>query len=228
MGGAPTTAIETLLSRHGALRWSQDPYRRHPAGSTLSAAAEDLRSLHQADDSLALKARDGERGAFEQLVRRHHRAALAVAERFLGDHSAAEDVVQEAFIKVYRALPGFEARGRFRAFLLTVVRNECKMVRRSAAATRRMHDRYAAVDEENAPTADAEVMAAEWRRQVGAALASLKDPLLQTVKLRFDADLSQEEIAKALGIPVGTVKSRLSSGVAKLRRKLRGQPPCQR
>jgi len=79
-----------------------------------------------ADDAvLVAAARGGDLGAFEALVRRHTRTVYAHALRFFGDHSAAEDVVQEVFVKVFRSLGSFDEKSRFSTWLYRVTRNTC-------------------------------------------------------------------------------------------------------
>src|SRR5688572_31952924 len=83
------------------------------------------------DDELMVLARGGLATAFDALVRRHQARALRVASRLLGSSAVAPDVVQNAFIEVYRALSRYQARGHFSAYFYRILLNQCRMLQRS-------------------------------------------------------------------------------------------------
>ena len=178
------------------------------------------------DDDLMRLARGGAPDAFAVLVRRHQVHVLRLAARQLGRGAAVADVAQNAFIAVYLALPRYEARGRFTAYLYRAVLNECRMARRSDRTRARVavpldmggadQDRVASP----AISAEATILAYERQRQVEAAVGRLSDKLRDVVSLRYAAGLSHDEIAETLKIPLGTVKRRLFDAMEKLRQHL--------
>jgi RNA polymerase sigma-70 factor, ECF subfamily len=156
------------------------------------------------DIALTLAARDGDIDAFETLVRTHTPAAYAHALRFFGDSFAAEDVVQEAWIKVYRALDTFDGRSRFSTWLYRVVRNTClDQVRQG----KRRPIPVESLDPEppSGDFADAVALSESLERALRG-LAQEDRDALSAVSL---FDLTYAEAAEALGVPVGTVKSRV-------------------
>lgn len=175
--------------------------------------ADDPRS----DEQLVDAANCGEAAALEALYLRYRAWVMARAARICGAEDAA-DVLQDAFIYVFGKFPGFELRARFTTFLYPVVRN-------LALARLRRRGRVLPLDEadmaaehaESVPLLDAE-----------AGMRDIVDRLppaqQEAVLLRFVDGLTQAEIAQALGVPVGTVKSRLHHAIANLRRSLSGRP----
>lgn len=178
-----------------------------PASGEMSHEGRD-------DDSLMLLARGGVTAAFEVLVRRHQGRALRVAGRYLGDPYAARDVVQNAFIAVYRLLPQYQPRGRFSSYLLAVLLNQCRLEVR-----RRGHVRLVETAELGPLSSgyDESILARERARELDRALGRLSAKVREVVILRFAAGLSHQEIAEILAIPVGTAKRRLFDGLEKLR-----------
>ena len=187
-----------------------------------TTGGEDTAVPARTDDELMLAARQGELGAFDALVRRHQHRALLVASRYLGEASLAQDVAQSAFLEVYRGLDRYRAGGRFPGFLYAVLLNQCRMVRRTQAYEARAR-RAVAVEEPPQPTAGPEAAAQRRQRrgEVDRAVGQLSDKLRAVVVLRFAGDLSYQEIADALHVPLGTVKRRLFDGVQRLRRLVR-------
>jgi RNA polymerase sigma-70 factor (ECF subfamily) len=171
----------------------------------------------RSDDELMLLARGGSSAAFDTLVRRHQQRVLSVAARRLGRPALAADVAQNAFIEVYRALPRYRARGRFRAFLYQILLNQCRMLERSHRIEARVLETV--TDVHPLPPED-EILAREWRREVEVALGGLSHKLRDVILLRYSADLGYAEIAEALRVPVGTVKRRLFDGLAQLRERV--------
>ena len=156
------------------------------------------------DTALTLAAKGGDLGAFETLVRAHTPAVDAHALRFFGDPSAAEDVVQEVWIKVYRTLDSFDGRSRFSTWLYRVTRNTClDQVR----AGKRVPVPTDSLDPPPTPGDFADEVALS---------ASLEHAMSQLAPEDRDAlsavsvfDLSYAEAAATLGVPVGTIKSRV-------------------
>jgi RNA polymerase sigma-70 factor (ECF subfamily) len=156
------------------------------------------------DAALLAAARDGDLDAFEALVREHTRTVYAHALRFFGDPTAADDTVQEVWIKVYRSLDSFDGRARFSTWLYRVTRNACLDAVRAGARRPVPVD---VVDVVAAPgdLAD-EVALTASVEQAMRTLAPEDRDALSAVALY---GLTYAELAETLKIPVGTVKSRV-------------------
>ena len=170
------------------------------------------------DDELVSAACRGDTEAFTTLVERHRRDALRVAYGIADGE--ADDVAQEAFLKAYRHLPGFREGSSFRAWLLAIVANEARnrrrsFVRRSALVLRVRDEPVLATDD----PADAALRGAR-RQEVLDAVARLPDRDREVISLRYFAQLSEAEMAAGLGCAPGTVKSRLSRALDRLRVEL--------
>jgi RNA polymerase sigma-70 factor (ECF subfamily) len=170
---------------------------------------------------LIARARRGDVSAYEDLVRAFqdiaHRAAYLI-----GGADDAEDAVQEAFVKAYRALPSFRDGSPFRPWLLRIVSNEARNRRRAAGrranlALRIIEDRPT---DDAAPSPEEAVLVQERRQALAAAIGELREEDRLVVTCRYLLQLSEAETAETLGIPAGTVKSRLSRSLAQLRGRL--------
>jgi RNA polymerase sigma-70 factor, ECF subfamily len=173
----------------------------------------------RSDDELMLLARGGLEAAFSRLIRRHQARTLRLAVRYLGRESLAADVAQDTFVEVFRALPHYQAHGKFSSYLYRVLLNRCHMTWRSARAEQRALE-Y--VGEDVSEVDEAELLLRERRRDLGVALGQLSEKLRSVVLLRYSAGLSYDEIADTLEIPSGTVKRRLFDAMTKLRGSLEG------
>jgi RNA polymerase sigma-70 factor, ECF subfamily len=174
------------------------------------------RPLEEAE--LIERARRGEVMAYEELVRRYQDVAVRAAHLIAPDGDA-EDAAQEAFVKAYAALPRFRAGSPFRPWLLRIVTNEARNRRRSAGrrtglALRAAEDRPLG---DAAPSPESAVLANESRAALVAALNLLRDEDREVIGARYFLELSEAETADSLGIPRGTVKSRLSRALGRLR-----------
>jgi RNA polymerase sigma-70 factor, ECF subfamily len=167
------------------------------------------------DDALMLLSRSGRSDAFDALVCRHEARVLGVAAKYMGSVAAAKDIAQCTFLEIYRALPQYQPRGKFAAYLYRVLLNQCRMAWRSKRYEERAW-RFA-ISEADERMSDDQLLERERRRQVERLLALLSEKLRAVIVLRFGGDLSYEEIATTLEIPLGTVKRRLFDGLAKLR-----------
>lgn len=171
------------------------------------------------DTELIERARAGDVAGYGELVRRHEEVAVRTAYLACGDAAEAEDAAQEAFLKAYAALGRFRPGAPFRPWLLRIVVNEARNRRRSAGrraglALRMAEDRPAG---DAAPSPEAAVLAAEARGNLLAALERLGDDDRLVIGCRYLLELSEIETAAALGVPRGTVKSRLSRALGRLR-----------
>jgi len=191
-----------------------------------------------ADADVVQRARAGDHAAFRVLVERYQGRAYRLALRVLRDEDQAQDVVQDAFLKVYGSLDRFEGRSSFYTWLYRIVMNLCLDRKR-----RDRSDREVEWDEETAggsladPTGadlaqsgpEAEVERSELRTCVTRAIETLPEDARRAIQLREIDGLSYKEIAEALGIPKGTVMSRLYYARRRLQEALRaaGVDPFQ-
>jgi RNA polymerase sigma-70 factor (ECF subfamily) len=157
------------------------------------------------------------------LVARHQTVAFRTAYVICGDAAEAEDAAQEGFMKARAALDRFRPDAPFRPWLLQIVANEARNRRRAAGRRFALAGRVAATESRApVPLPEAEALAGSDRRELAEALARLAPEHRQVVTLRYLLDLSEAECAAALGCRPGTVKSRLSRALAKLRAELEG------
>ncbi len=166
------------------------------------------------------RARDGDVPAFEALVRAHQAIAFRTAWIASGGADDAEDAAQEGFMKAFAALPRFRSGAPFRPWLLTIVANEARNRRRSAnrreaLALRAPEASMGAAEVE--PSPEAAILALERRTALLEAIRRLPVPDQEVISYRFLLELSEAETAAALGVPVGTAKSRLSRAMDRLR-----------
>lgn len=177
---------------------------------------------------LVRRAQRGELAAFNTLVVRHQDAAFSLAYRFLRSRESAEDVTQEAFLRAFRRLDTFRG-DRFRSWLLRIVANAARdELRRRKRRPQRSLDE--ARDDPDMPNIDpveprpgpqAAAENADLRRVLDEALGQLPEDWRLVVLLSDVHGLAYDEVAASAGIPVGTVKSRLSRARARLREILR-------
>ena len=162
----------------------------------------------------------GDRTAFGHLVRRHAPIAKRMAVLW-GAGAEADDVVQDAFVKAYAALPRFRADGEFRGWLLTIVRNETRNLFRSRGR-RAAREELALLPESDLALDDPEAAAlgAVRRRELLAEVRRLPVELREVVACRYLLELSEAETAATLSIPGGTVKSRLHRALTILRKEM--------
>jgi RNA polymerase sigma-70 factor (ECF subfamily) len=163
--------------------------------------------------------------AYEELVRRHQAVAIRTAHLFAPD-ADAEDAVQEAFVKAYAALGRFRAGAPFRPWLLRIVANEARNRRRSAGrrAGLALRSVEARRPDAAAPSPESADLADEQRGWLLAGVNALRDEDREVIAARYFLDLSETESAELLGVPRGTVKSRLSRALGRLRARLEIEP----
>ena len=160
--------------------------------------------------------------AYEELVRRYQEIAYRTAHVVGGGSGDAEDAAQDAFTKAYYALPRFRPGSPFRPWLLKIVANEARNRRRAAGrratlALRAAEDRPL---DDAAPSPESAVLAQERREALLGALALLREEDREVISCRYFLELTEAETAAALDVPAGTVKSRLSRALLRLRRAL--------
>ncbi|HXH23330.1 MAG TPA: sigma-70 family RNA polymerase sigma factor [Dehalococcoidia bacterium] len=180
------------------------------------------------DDSLLDRARRGDLAAFNALVEEHQAIVYNVCLRMLGSPAAAEDAAQEAFISAWRNLGSLRG-DQFRAWLLRIAANACRdelrrRSRRPAASLQAAFEEGMAEPADPEPAPETSLLSAELRGQVQEALLLLPEDQRLAVVLCDLQGLEYDEIARVTGTNIGTVKSRLSRGRARLRALLLAKP----
>lgn len=167
---------------------------------------------------LMARVRDRDAAAFEQLYDGYHRLVYGIALRILADVSAAEDVTQAVFLKLWSS-PLLFAKGNFGAWIARVARNRALDVVRSRAvrSEREMPDAMP-LDDALEDTAFANIDA----ERVRSVLSQLPQEQRHPIELGFFGGITHEEIAQQTGVPLGTVKTRIRTGLRKLRAQLEG------
>lgn len=172
---------------------------------------------------LVARAQAGETAAFEQLVAVYQRRIYAFALAFAGNEAEARDLAQEALIKVYRSIGSYRFQASFATWLYAIVRHEFLDFQKSRAARERalcspIEDEAERLYE--AARAEEGLLRRDERRALWAALRRVPAAYRQVVVMFDVQGLAYDEIAQALGVPVGTVKSRLKRGRDALRSEL--------
>lgn len=168
------------------------------------------------------RARAGDVAAYEELVRQYQQIAFRVAYVIAGSAHEAEDAAQEGFLRAYRAIGQLRADAPLRPWLLTIIANAAR-TRRASAARHPTLTLDTAVDRaasalDSSPEQAA--LIAEQRRELLAAIQALRADDREVIACRYLLDLSEAETAGVLGCPRGTVKSRLSRALQRLRQQL--------
>ena len=185
----------------------------------------DIRVL--ADEELMQLVRAGDTRAFEIVFDRHSGAAFSLAYRMCGRQSMAEDVVQEAFVSLWRSGARYDAtRGSVRTWVLSVVRNRAiDAFRRESAKGGRDVSEEGIAERMPAPElTDAEVERRDEARQVRKALVELPPDQRQVIELAYFGGFTHSQIADMLALPSGTVKGRMRLGLTKMRLALGDSP----
>jgi RNA polymerase sigma-70 factor (ECF subfamily) len=176
------------------------------------------------DAELVERAKNGDMNAYEGLVQRYQELAFRVAYHVTGNAPDAEDAAQEAFLNAYHGLGRFRAGAPFRPWLLRIVANEAHNRRTSANRRQVLVERVQATQAsgEAAPSPEAAAEAGEFRATLTQAMRRLREDDRLIIAYRLFFDLSEAEMAQALHCPRGTVKSRLSRALGRLRAALPG------
>jgi len=176
--------------------------------------------------SLVARAKRGDAAAYEELVRMHQAIAFRIAFVAAGDRADAEEAVQDGFVKAHRALGRFRDDAPFRPWILRIVANEARNRRRSAGRRAGLAPRAAAAASgDAAPSPEAAALSHERRDALLAALCALDERDREVLVHRFILDLGEEETAAALGVRRGTVKSRTSRALGRMRSALGEERP---
>jgi RNA polymerase sigma-70 factor (ECF subfamily) len=167
------------------------------------------RSMQDADADLVRRAQRGDEKAFEELVERHQRFAFNVAYRVLGERREAEDITQEAFLRAWRALPGFRGEARFTTWLYRIVRNLCLNRLPSLRRELRTGDNLEQLLVDKGTSPPASLQAREKLAFLHAQLPSLPRKYRLVLTMRYLEEMSYREIAAQLDLPMGTVKTHI-------------------
>lgn len=184
------------------------------------------------DAEVVARARKGDHAAFRVLVERYEGRVFRMAVRVLRDEEQARDAVQDAFIKVYGSLDRFEGRSGFYTWLYRIVMNQCLDRKRRDKSDREVEwkDEVESLRMDGAPALvgdpapggpEVQVGRLELRKIMATAIDALPEDARRTIQLREIDGLSYKEIAEALGIPKGTVMSRLHYARQRLQELLR-------
>ena len=183
--------------------------------------AHDIRDL--ADEEVMQLVQRGDSRAFELLYDRHGGAAYSLAYRIVGKQSAAEDVVQEALLSIWRSRLRYDqTRGSVRNWILGIVHNRAiDGLRRNSVHDRRRATLEVVEERFEAPErTDVEVARREEARGVRGALETLPDEQRRTLELAYFGGFTHTQIAEMVHEPVGTVKGRMRLGLEKMRPQL--------
>ncbi len=176
-------------------------------------------------DSLIEQCLAGDQVAWEQIVRQNWRKVFNVAYKFVGKHDEAEDLTQDIFLKIFKALKTFDRRANFQTWIISISRNLCIDHYRSVRKERQTIARDVDSNDLQPATSDrgpyAQAEHHDLREQLRQALETLPLTLRTAVVLRDLQELSYQEIADRLGLPEGTVKSRINRGRIELAHQLR-------
>ena len=195
------------------------PTAAAPAPASSLDAASESNLIARAADATAPGSQ--RRQAFGELVDRHADRVHDTLAKLLGDPHEASDAAQEAFLKAWRKLDTFRGESSFRTWLTRIALNAAASRRRTAARRgARIGLPPVPREDARAPAPDAAALDEERDDAVRAAVASLSDDYRAVLVLKEFEELSYEAIAEAVGVPVGTVRSRLHRGRTELRRRL--------
>ncbi|MFM7060793.1 MAG: sigma-70 family RNA polymerase sigma factor [Actinomycetes bacterium] len=180
---------------------------------------EDLREASDAKLVVAIGRYSQE--ALAEAYRRHGGAAFGLAQRLVGDRSMAEEVVQEVFLRLWNDPDKFDPdRGTLRSYLLAQTHGRSVDLIRSESSRRRREEREARLNAESGYDLEREVIDMAVGDQIRVALATLADGEREAIELAYFGGHTYREVAAMLGQPEGTIKSRIRSGLTRLRSAL--------
>ena len=176
------------------------------------------------EKKLIERASGGDPSAFNRLMEAHEKRMYAVALRMCANREDAQDCLQEAMLRVFRAIGGFKGQSSFSTWVYRITMNTCldelrkKKNKQNTSLDNLLDQGWAPSDGQNVP--EREAMLSETRRQLQSAISELPEDMRAAIVLRDIHGLAYDEIAGALDTNVGTIKSRISRGREKLREKL--------
>ncbi|MBQ3181075.1 MAG: sigma-70 family RNA polymerase sigma factor [Firmicutes bacterium] len=176
------------------------------------------------DEDLARRAQQGDQDAFAELVRRYEKQIFSLAYRLCGDYDEAADLAQEAFLRIYRMLHRYDPEKKFFSWMYRVAHNSCinALSKRPANVVPvEQAEEYMTNDgDDTAAGPERGYLQQELRSQIDRAIASLPDNYRDIVYLRYIEDMSYQQIADVLQLPVSTIETRLFRGKKQLQKKL--------
>lgn len=187
-------------------------------------------SEREADLQLVERVRQGDKRAYGLLVEKYRRKLLRLLSRMVRDPDEVEDIAQEAFIKAYRALPQFRGDAAFYTWLYRIAVNTAKNHLASRGRSMPTVSDQALNDEDepderlmaqDISTPESELLSKQVAYAVNEAVEALPEELRQAITLREIEGMSYEEIAEAMGCPIGTVRSRIFRAREAIASKLR-------
>ena len=176
-------------------------------------------------DQIIERCLKGDQVAWAVIMDRHRRKVFNLAYKFVGRHDEAEDLTQDIFVKIFKALHTFDRRANFQTWLISISRNLCidhyRSVRKERATMARDVDasELTPASRERGPLAQLEQ--SDLKEIIRRAMSELPDALRVAVTLRDLQEYSYQEIADQLHLPEGTVKSRINRGRIELARQIR-------
>jgi RNA polymerase sigma-70 factor (ECF subfamily) len=181
------------------------------------------------DDERIDRARRGDAAAYRSLVQEHQAIAFRTAYVITGNAADAEEAAQDGFVNAWSALARFRPGAPFRPWLLRIVANEARNRRRARGRRAALALRVAGEGgpDDAAPSPEAALLAGEERRGLLEAIESLRDEDREVLACRFFLGLDEQESAAVLGVPRGTVKSRSSRALGRLRVLLEDAPAVE-
>ena len=229
----PKPARRAVQTREGTRLPDGEPREdKGLAGTGIREMRGEGKGLENDWSQIVRQCMDGDSGAWSELVREHHRRVYGLCFRFTGNGADAEDLTQDVFLKIYSNLASFDSsRGTLQVWITTMTRNllvDNFRRTRNQRLTGSLDDGWDETDElrpvdrlaASGPTQHETAAQKELARMVQGALAKVSTELREAVILRDLQDMDYKEIAQVLGIPEGTVKSRISRGRAELARLL--------
>lgn len=186
-------------------------------------------------DVLVERCLAGDQAAWDQIVRIHRRKVFNLAYKFVGRHDEAEDLTQDIFLRIFKALHTFDRRANFQTWLISISRNLCidhyRSLRKERETMARDVDASELTPSSSERTPEGRLEQLDVKQLVRQALTALPSTLREAVVLRDLQDFSYLEIAERLKLPEGTVKSRINRGRLELARqitRLQGLRPVSR
>ncbi len=171
----------------------------------------------RSDEELVRDVARGSISAFEHLVRRYQRKLHAFIVHMTDDDAAAQDIVQESFISLYKTIDRVDPKRKFSSYVFAIAKNTAISYFRSKKKEVSLEDIVIAGEDESLLT---ELIASERQHVIGQALAKLSEKYRRVVQLYYFDDLSYEEISKKMRLPIGTVRTHLLRAKAALRKLL--------
>ena len=200
-----------------------------PVGRLSKQNGTGSRGMTRTDEELVARAQGGDIESFNQLIMRWERPIYALAYRVIGKEEDARDVCQDAFLRAYRALPGFKGQAKFSSWLYRIALNLCRdwIRRQRRAPVSQLPEDMDAIElaSEKGPVESIEDLVA--RRELSAiveeAMSELSEEQRTAIILKEYHGMTFQEIADMQGCPLSTVKTRLYQGLSLLRRRLEQQ-----